>query len=422
MRPLHLDFTTLFGAALAIEEKALRQDGLPLSRLLALSQLVEGIVLNESLQFELGTSDLWRPYREALESTLLFHLVREHALPLIPCEEEVDASELAIARAGDWAASAALAAPIETLEWAVRFRSGTYDAISTIVDRTSPITSLYLQILRKSPDKAFRCRLESALQRLQSNEVGVLGLHVLMRVRLIEMYFVDAGRAHYAPHYSRQPLLLATGDEMERLHSWSMDELREKREAIFGLTEPTRATDVLALALSPIFLACIDKARSPAQVLDAACALRVSRAATEYRREISQINERSADEGESAVQLFKMRLRLAIENVRDLLFERGVRQEYIREWNVKLGPSIPLGWGVSWRRNWSANLFPGDRAALFLSDVLSQALGVLSAQNKIGQVFDVPVAYDTHVISCAKPMVRRAPPNKGLKRTPDGAA
>ena len=72
--PTHLDFTTLYAAALALSTDILKNQGLPLSRLLALNQLLESIVLHDSLQYELGNTPDWIPYREALESSIISEL------------------------------------------------------------------------------------------------------------------------------------------------------------------------------------------------------------------------------------------------------------------------------------------------------------------------------------------------------------
>ena len=83
-KPTHLDYTTVYGSARAVSAADLGS-GLPLSRLLSLSQFIEAIVLLESLTFELGTSELWRPYADALmNSVLMGFLNREKWIRPLP--------------------------------------------------------------------------------------------------------------------------------------------------------------------------------------------------------------------------------------------------------------------------------------------------------------------------------------------------
>jgi hypothetical protein len=73
-KPTHLDFTTVYGAARAINNSELAS-GLPLSRLLSLSQFVEALVLHERITYELNTSAIWRPYSDLLLNSELLKII-----------------------------------------------------------------------------------------------------------------------------------------------------------------------------------------------------------------------------------------------------------------------------------------------------------------------------------------------------------
>jgi len=183
--PVHLDYTSIYGAARAIEASEVKQGHLPFARLLALSQFVESLVIHDQLQYELGTSSDWQPYQEALHSTKLMHLAEELDLPLFAYTEQVDAEADAVLNAAHWAAATTLTVPLSPLEWAVRFRSGTYDGISNIADAKNPMLERVIAIINESGDADLHRDFEAAMGRLSDNHVGPLGFHVLMRIRLL---------------------------------------------------------------------------------------------------------------------------------------------------------------------------------------------------------------------------------------------
>lgn len=79
--PVQLDYTTLYGAALCLEASGPTGATL-LSRLLSLSQLVEALVLHDRLEYEVGFTTDWQPYREALERSALYKHIGPGGLPL----------------------------------------------------------------------------------------------------------------------------------------------------------------------------------------------------------------------------------------------------------------------------------------------------------------------------------------------------
>lgn len=224
--PVHMDYTSIYGAARSIESSEVNQGRLPFARLLALSQFVESLVIHDQLQYELGTSADWAPYQEALQSTRLMRLVKELDLPLVAYTEQIDAEDDAVLKAARWAAQNALTVPITPLEWAVRFRSGTYDDISNISDTKNPMLERFIATIENSGDSDLNRDFQAAMGRLSDNHVGPLGFHVLMRVRLLESHLIEQNIANYLPHFSRQPLIVATQDRNAEIKRWSIDLIR----------------------------------------------------------------------------------------------------------------------------------------------------------------------------------------------------
>lgn len=254
-RPVHIEFTTLYGAALGLEASVIRREGLPLSRLLSLSQFVESLVVHERLQFELAETPEWRPYRDSLKQTMLYDLVKDRTLPLSPTPSLADASPEAVIQAASWAIELVPKLPLQALEWAIRFRPGTYDTVSIVKDdRKNPVTERYFHLIRQSGDADLVSRFNTGVRYLGANEVDPLALFVLMRLSLLEGTLLAATDANYEPHYSRQPLLVASNDRSTQVQSWTMEQLAEKRGELLEQNEPGRAKHLLDSYLSPVFL------------------------------------------------------------------------------------------------------------------------------------------------------------------------
>ena len=403
--PTHLDFTTLYAAALALDDETRKREALPLSRLLALSQLIESIVLHESLQYELGsTPDRW-PYREALESSVIAKLPTEFGVPLLPADEQVDAEETLVVHAIKEAVRDAEIVPMQLLRWATEMRRGTYTALLNVTDYKNPQIERYLEIARSVADPAFQDDLRSCFSLLNGNEVGQLGFHVLVRLKLQEAFWVARGKANYYPHFSRQPILAKLGMAGLSIDEWTMSEATAARVKIFERVRPGDAGDSydsgdpLAKTLSPIFLACLANAKTPEDLIDEASALRNSDAAVMYRRERDEVLS-AHDGGEAgSVMLYQNRLAMRIDDLRELIFERG--SSLTRESQFSLGFSLSgpsLGLNHVYKKSRRVNRFPGDQGAIFLGDVISQSLGVLKAADKIREVFGVRANYDTRVL------------------------
>lgn len=407
-RPVHLDFTTIYGVALSLESSVIRREGLPLSRLLSLSQFVEALVLHESLQFELAETAEWRPYCDSLRQTMLFDLVKDRTLPLTPTSSLADESPEAVVQAATWAVEILPKLPLQALEWAVRFRPGTYDTVPTVRDdRQNPVTERYFNLIRRSGDAQLRSRFNSVVQYLGANEVSPLALFVLIRLNLLEGSLLAATGANYEPHYSRQPLFVAATDWSTQVQTWTMDQLARKRSELIEQNEPGRQLDPLGRYLSPVFLACVSSAQTPYEIITRAIELRESSAAKAYRAECRKLMGEVRTKGEQEIQKYKTRIRVKIDDLRNFLFEHDVKAEISRNWAAVLGLRVPLEWGISWRQSKPAVSHSGDEAVIFLSEVLSQALGVLHAERHIRRIFGIDSHYDTFLISCVPPREAR---------------
>ena len=399
--PVHTDYTTLYGAARALQQDDLKL-GLPLSRLLSLSQLLEAIVLNEATTYEMGSTPDWEPYADALRRSSLMQEGSTLRLPLAPLDLQVDKSEALTQEAIRWAVDIVSQVNMRTLLWAVHFRSGTYAGIGKIDDEKNPMVQKYLAIARDIPDLDFQKRLTTALQVLHQNDIGHLGLAVLVRLCLFRRVLVTTGLAHYHPHYSRQPLHVSTETAHAKLQAWSMEQISTLRQKVLVDTAVTASVDVLGKALSPVFLACMNKAKHPLDLLARANDLRNSPQARDYRNEVAVVWHQSRTQPEIP-QEYRIRLSERIRSLNDFLFEKGQRTFYQRRWDIGPKMGIPLGWHWGWQTQRDERKQPGDKAAVFLADILRQSLGVVQAQDRISQVFGVPARYDTTVISCAVP-------------------
>ncbi len=403
MTPVHIDFTTLYGAALCLETSVAKSEGLPLSRLLSLSQLVEAIVLHDRLEYEVGCTPDWMPYRDALARTELYKLVSQKMLPLQPSEVQIDASDTAVVEAARWVVDHASSFDLRSLEWATRFRSGTYDAFGKISDRDNPLIRRYLSIVEASGERELNARLSVVIQHFKNNDVGLLGVHVLLRLRLIQQAIIDTHIANYSPHFSRHPLISAVNDRLFAVKEWTMTQLAAKRADILRENEPSESKDLLAVVLSPILLACLSRASVPLDILDAAVEIRESHPAKRYRSECRKLLEEYHTEGEFAMQKYKSRIGQELRDLRTFLFERGAKHDIVRQLSFDTSRVIPLGYNVAFRTTVSRDRVPGDSTVVFLRDIFSDSLGFLRTQDRIRELFDLDLNYDTALIGCVLP-------------------
>lgn len=388
--PTHLDFTTLYAAALALSSDARKTDGLPLSRLLSLSQLIESIVLHDSLQYESADTPYWVPYRDALDNSIITRLGSDFGVPLMPATQ-VDSDESTILTAVGKAADAIKSMDPEPLRWAVQLRSRTFASVPNVTDTENPVHKRYLELAHSVDDATLREDLSHSLSRLRRSGISVLGLHVLVRLILHEAHWVAGGRANYYPHFSRQALLAKLDNAAISTQNWTMTELAKARGRIVEVVTSDEPVDPLARSLSPIFIACLANAKRPEDIIDEALNLRNSATAVEYRKERDEVL------ASGSLTLYRTRLALRLNDLRDLLFERGTEVAYERRLEFKFS-WMPVGWTYAVKRSHRPARFPGDQAAFFIGDVILQSLGVIHSADKIRGIFGMPVTYDTGVI------------------------
>ncbi len=397
--PVHLDFTSVCGAALALDGAEIREGRLPFSRLMALSQLVEAIVIHDQLQYELGSTPDWVWYRDYLEKSNLLLRCEQLNAPLRPYEEQVDADDASVLSAAEWAVDQLGVIPLAPLEWAVRFRSGTYEAVPNVVDANSPVLKRNLETIRKLGTGDLWQRVCDAQIHLQDNHVGPLGLHVLMRVRLLQQHLCYGNRANYLPHFSRQPLVVTTNDSTFQLRRWTIELIRKRREELLKGNEPLGGADELSVALSPIFLSCIQDAKRPEDILEAALRLRDTEEARTYRDDCREVIAKAFTGPGRTLQDFKLRVRRAVEGLAVNLPGDDVRVERKTQTGASFS-ILEVGY-ISIVRETSRVIEShlGSRSGSFLNDVLGHAMGVVRAQDRLSEVYGVNVQYDSGVVS-----------------------
>jgi hypothetical protein len=244
----------------------------------------------------------------------------------------------------------------------------------------------------------FQKLLADSLSLLNDNDIGILGLHVLVRLLLHESYWVNGGRANYYPHFSRQPLLTSLRTTSVPIEKWTMSELIDARDRIIKRISLEEPTDPLACSLSPIFIACLANAKRPEDLIDEANKLRNSEAAIEYRNERDLVMSAYVAGDRSILMQYKARLSVRLGDLRELLFERGTDVTYERQSVFKLFPGLSFGLTRAIKKSERVARFPGDLAAVFLGDTVLQSLGVIQSADKIRDVFGTPSVYDTRVL------------------------
>lgn len=406
--PVHLDFTTLLGAARAVEWERLGEGRLPLSRVLALSQLVEAIVLHDRLQFENGQDSDWKKHYYLFKGSYLFRAIEGEDF-LDDCDL-TDADEASVVNAMRWAVDAAKRLRVLPLRYAAHFRLDTYVGESDVDDPKNETALRHARVVRDSGDEVLVESFNRAKARMRRLGVGYSALHALFRVRLLEEKLVSNGSASYFPHFSRQPLVKFANDDLFEPKSWSVFQLRAERERLLGKVKmgarKQRTKDRLALALSPILLACLADAKRPEDIIQRALKLRTSKAAKAFREEcrLAYILSHSA----KAVSYgFKLGLQKRIEGIEEMLVEetadlmRPLARKLGDFCEVNIGASLPLD--GSHPPNVTAGVkFKGqksrDETATFLKNIVSDAMGIEAAREVIQEVFGVRLVADAKVV------------------------
>ena len=389
----HLDFTTLYGAASMFKNDSGVVD-VTLRRLLCLSQFIESIVLHDLITYEVGTSKEWEKYTEALLASPLITNAKKHGLPVRPLGQQFDNDESALIKAIRNVVEYIESIPLAPLFWALQFRKGTFSAISTIQDNNNPVIKKYIDVANSIEDLSFKNKFQNGISKLKRNEIGSTGFAVLVRLELLQNSLVSEGKSNYYPHYARQPIIANLNANEQSVIPWSMQSLNKLREkAIEGINSPE---DTLAKSLSPIFIACLDNAKYPDDIIENAMKIRVSKEAKGYRNEVRKAISSSFDQVEYKINLDR------IMSLEKLLNANKPKVEYLRQWNISL-KAIPLGYTCAGKRTLPRTDRVGDRTAIFFSDILRQSLAFVDSSQKLSEIFRANFKFDTSIISCAIP-------------------
>ena len=388
----HLDFTTLYGAASLFQTGKLAMP-LTLSRLLCLSQFIESIVLHDKITYEIAHSKEWEKYTEVLLKSPLVKNVKKHGLPLYSIGQ-LDSDESILTEAIINVVDYMDNIPLLPLFWALHFRQGTYSSISGIKDRTNPVVKKYIKVAQSIDSPTFKSKFQKGIKRFIQNDVGGVGFGTLVRIELLQNGLISKGIANYYPHYARQTVIANFDSKEKSVIHWSLNNLKELRnKAMESINKPE---DIMAKSLSPIFMACLDGAKRPEDIIENALVIRNSKEAKEYRGEIKKVLNSSFDEIEYRINLDK------ILNLDHLLNAKKDKIEYFRQWGISM-KTIPLGYMWAGKRTLPRKDRVGDRTALFFSDILRQSLAFMDSSQKISEIFNTELYFDTSIISCAVP-------------------
>ena len=325
----NIDFTTLFGSSLGFQNDIIAKKGLSLSRLLNISNLVESIVLNSKIQFELGNTPIWEPYRDSLEKTILYQILSKERKMLSIIEEPIDNDEILIGDLLKTISNEIYEEDLKSLKWAVSFRGGIFNELrefprlNTFDDNTNnSFTDRYLNVIKETFTKTEQQDFIKAVKYLEDNQIGIIGIHVLMRIALWERKIIERENSIYSPHFSRQPLIYSSNNitNHKTIHEWNMDKLKECSRSLKYNTLNLKKDELIDY-LSPVFIACLDNAKNPMGIIENALRIRNSKYAKIYRNEcesliIDEINERNID-----INQYKINMVDKMKNLNDFLFD-----------------------------------------------------------------------------------------------------
>ena len=160
---------------------------------------------------------------------------------------------------------------------------------------------------------------------------GPLGLHVLIRTKILNEYLSESKDAFYHPHYSRQPIVISAFARIRAINEWNIDLIRQKKGNILSKNEPLKTFDPLTYSLSPIFLYCLKNAKKPLDIIEMALKLRNRSYTKDYRKEINTVIDNYNSSDETNIQMYKTRISNSISNLQDFLFEQGTKDEYLED-------------------------------------------------------------------------------------------
>lgn len=408
----NIDFTTLFGSSVGFQSDIIAKNGLSLSRLLNISHLVESIVLNSIIQFEFGNTPIWEPYRESLEKTSLYQLLSKERKMLSIIEEPIDNDDCLIGDLLKTISNNIYQEDLHSLKWAVSFRGGIFNELREFPklktfddDTNNSFVDRYLKIIKDTFSEIERQDFIKAVKYLEINQIGIIGIHVLLRIALWEQKISENENSIYSPHFSRQPLIYSSNNptNFKTLHEWNMDKLRECSKSL-RTNALNIKEDELIDYLSPVFIACLDNAKKPMEIIENALNIRNSKYAKDYRMEcesliVDEINERNIN-----VNQYKINMLDKMRNLNDFLYSKGKTKTVMTNISLTIPKNLPFGWQRTIRKTKKIDNLKGKKSSYLLSDILQQSISIYQVGKKINRIFGVDFKFDTSIQTINMPV------------------
>lgn len=404
----HLDLTTVIAALDALGElPATARRPISFYHLLALSQLLEAIVLYDQLFYESSPLAPYQPYMELLEST---EFQSRWGKGWLAGHENTEYYDLLGFDAIRWAVSQ-LYTPsrkslvdMNALRWAVDVRDSSLrgvDLAKNVRDTDNPHQQQYERIVDETGDRDFAEDFQQAKLRLESNGIGLRALHVLVRLKLLVRWISSRTDLTYLPHFSRVPLLQSTlldsRNSTGAFRKWTVEEVRRNLRSLWSSNGPPEGVSDLTLKLSPILLACLESAHRPADVL--ANALKLREDATAFR-EFCRSTEQAAAEGRIDAFRATQQVKAELEAFNASL-EEEIRRAGVRYPDVKVDVS-PTGLNVSMDGEFFSRFLrrtPPRGPHALLGDILKRSVGIVQAEYQLARIFYVSDSVDEYLIS-----------------------
>ncbi len=406
----NIDYTTFFGAALGFDDKILRKRGLTFTRLLNISCLVESIVLNSNIYFELGNTPIWEPYRDAIEKTDLYKILVPPKKIFNTIEEPIDNDDKVLFETLKIVVKEIKQVEMQFLQYAVNFRGGIYSALTefpklkSFNDYTNnSFIDRYLLIVNELFDDNEKKEFIKAVKLLEKNNVGLLGLHVLVRTKLWSDYRTKKNNSIYAPHFSRQPYIYSTLGEANKIdiNEWSMSKIREygnniKRD-IFNLKQSE-----IEPYLSPIFVTCLKNAKKPIDIIENAIKIRDHKYAKMYRNETEKIITEQLNGNVDYLNEYKINLYGKIHDLNEFLYSQGKSRQINTDYIFSFPNNFPFSWQKTFSKTKKVSQQKGESSSYLLSDILKQSLAIYDVSKKISEIFKQNYKFDTSILAINK--------------------
>lgn len=395
MKRTHLDFTTLFGAALSFEKKELNKKGLLLSRLLNLSQFIESLIVFDKLQYEVGESEEWAPYINDLKKTEFYNEIHKLKYPIKKYKTDFDHDEKIITQSVTWAINNIEKVSTINLKNAIKYRTKTYSAIENVDDYNNPFYDHYINTALANSDVVLCEKYDIVKNYLKINSITQLGLHVLIRIKLLYDCFVEKQTANYYPHFSRNPLLIDTNlsnieIEKQNLILWTSQRLKNARKSLYEQIWKTE--DEFTNYFSPFFIACLYNAKKPLDILTNALELR--RKGKHFRGKINYLlksQNPTIDDVDFSL-MFIQELDLLERSI-----ATNIDLKHVSKINFESNIPGPI-FKVSISKSREDNRIQKHKSILFIHNILRQALAVISLNKKIEDVFGCNLVVDCDLI------------------------